>query len=142
MKRKFHEKEKEIWSVFCMNHPDLKQAHDCLINVPLNVSIRNKSSPDLVDRLHVEVTDHGKLRPKWGVVFPWFADTDGVTCSVCKQGVESVKHFVLECRGFEENFDSLWEKLKTKVTELNPADGDHNVNFVTNLDQHHKVLLQ
>ena len=41
----------------------------------------------------------------------------------------------------KENLDSLWDKLKTKARNLNPTDGDQIVNFITNLDQHHKMLL-
>ena len=66
---------------------------------------------------------------------PYLADTDGATCFVCKQVLEAVKHFLLLGRGL----DSLWEKLKTKVRELNSI--DQNLNFITNLDEHHKMLL-
>ena len=47
----------------------------------------------------------------------------------------------LACPGFKENLDSLWDKLKTKVRHLNPVDGDQIVDFITNLDQHNKMLL-
>ena len=72
---------------------------------------------------------------------PWFTNTEGATCFVCKQGVETVNHFLFECPGFKENIDSLWDKLKTKAGHLNPADGDQIVDFITNLDQHNKMLL-
>ena len=71
---------------------------------------------------------------------PWLTDTEGATCFVCKQGVETVNHFLLECPEFKENFDSLWDKLKTKARDLNPIDGDQIVNFISNLDQHQKML--
>ena len=71
---------------------------------------------------------------------PWLADADGATFFVCKQGVETVSHFLLECPGFKENFDALWNKSKTKARDLNLVDGDQIVNFITNLDQHHKML--
>ena len=74
-------------------------------------------------------------------VIPWITNTEGATCFVCKQGVESVNHFLLECPGFKENLDSLWEKLKTKTRHLNPVDGDQIVDFITNLDQHNKMFL-
>ena len=41
----------------------------------------------------------------------------------------------------KNNFDSLWEKLKTKARHLNPVDGDQIVDFITNLDQHNKMFL-
>ena len=34
-----------------------------------------------------------------------------------------------------------WDKLKTKARDLNPVNGVQVVNFITNLDQHHKMLL-
>ena len=72
---------------------------------------------------------------------PWLTNTEGATCFICKQGVETVNHFLLECPGFKENLDSLWDKLKTKARHLNPIDGDQIVNFITNLDQHNQMLL-
>ena len=53
----------------------------------------------------------------------------------------TVNHFLRACPGFKENLDSLWEKLKTKARHLNPVDGDQIVDFITNLDQHNKMLL-
>ena len=50
----------------------------------------------------------------------------------------TINRFLLECPGFKENFDSLWDMLKTKAGDLNPVDEDQIVNFITNLDQHHK----
>ena len=51
----------------------------------------------------------------------WITNTEGATCFVCKQGVETVNHFLPECPGFKENLDSLWDKLKTKARHLNPV---------------------
>ena len=73
---------------------------------------------------------------------PWlFTNTKGATCFVCKQGVETVNHLILECPGFKENLDSLWNKLKTTARHLNSVDGNQIVDFITNLDQHNKMLL-
>ena len=55
--------------------------------------------------------------------------------------METVNHLLHECPGFKENLDSLWDKLKTKVRHLNFIDGDQIVDFITNLDQHNKMLL-
>ena len=71
----------------------------------------------------------------------WLADTEGTKCFVCKQGVKTVDQILLDFPGFKENFDSLWNKLKTKAKDLNTVDGDQIVNFITNLDQHHKMRL-
>ena len=53
---KVRENQNEVWSDFCLKHPDLKQAYDCLNNVPPYHfwSLANHY-PDLVSRLHVQV---------------------------------------------------------------------------------------
>ena len=55
---------------------------------------------------------------------PRITYTEGAACFVCKQGVETVNHSLLELSEFKENLDSLWDKLKTKARHLNPVDGD------------------
>ena len=60
---------------------------------------------------------------------------------VCKQDVESVTHFLLDCSYFKQNFLSLWRNLKIKITVSNQADGVNICQFIENLDRHHKVLL-
>ena len=74
-------------------------------------------------------------------VFPGLLIPKVATYFVCKQGVETVTHFLLECFGLKENLYSVWDKLKTKARHPNPIDGDQIVNFITNLDQHNKMLL-
>ena len=140
MRRKVRENHNEVWSDFCLKQPDLKQAYDCLNNVPPHHfwSLANHY-PDLVNRLHVQVRIMGNFGLNGGI--PWLTNTEDATCFVCKQGVETVNHFLLECPGFKENFDSLWDKLKTNARHLNPIDGDQIVKFITNLDQHNKMLL-
>ena len=95
--------------------------------------------PDLVSQLQVQVRIMGNFGLHGGI--PWLTNTEGATCFVCKQGVKIVNHFLLGCPGFKENLDFLWDKLKTKAKHLNPTDGDQIVNFITNLDQHNKMLL-
>ena len=41
----------------------------------------------------------------------------------------------------KETLSPFWDKLKTKARHLNPVDGDQIVDFITNLDQHNKMLL-
>ena len=55
--------------------------------------------------------------------------------------IPKVQFALFECPGFKENTDSLWDKLKNKARNLNPINGDQIVNFITNLHQHHKMLL-
>ena len=56
VRRKVRENQNEVWSDFCLKHPDLKQAYDCLNNVPPDRfwSLANHYL-DLVSRLHVQV---------------------------------------------------------------------------------------
>ena len=72
----------------------------------------------------------------WGI-----SNTEGATYFVCKQGVETVNHFLFKCPGFKENLGSLWDKLKAKARHLNLIDDNQIVDFVTTLDQHNKMLL-
>ena len=72
---------------------------------------------------------------------PWLCDSDGAFRFVCKQDVESVTHFLLDCSYFKQNFLSLWRNLKIKITVSNQADGVIICQFIDNLDRHHKVLL-
>ena len=62
----FDKKEKEIWSDFYLNRPDLKQAHGCLNNVPAERfwSLANHYL-DPVSRHHVQVRimEHGEVQP-------------------------------------------------------------------------------
>ena len=124
VRRKVRGNQNEVWSDFCLKHPNLKQAYDCLnkrSTLPCFVFSRSHY-PGLVSRLHVQVRIMGNFGLNGGS--SWLTDTEGATCFVCKQGVETVNHFFLECPGFKENLDPLWDKLKTKARHLNPVDGD------------------
>ena len=65
----------------CLKHPDLKQAYDCLNNVPPYHfwSLANHY-PGLVSRLHVQVRIMGNFGLNGGI--PWLTDTEGATCFV------------------------------------------------------------
>ena len=71
----------------------------------------------------------------------WLQNTDGAICFICKEEIESVTHFLLDCSYFRNNFDSLWNKLKLKIAQSNQTDGVYICNFITNLDRNNKVLL-
>ena len=87
-----------MWSDLCLKYPNLKQANDCLDNVPLGSfwSLANQYT-GLVSGLHVQV----RIMENFGLNgdIPWFNYTEGETCFVCKQGLETVTHFLLECPG-------------------------------------------
>ena len=53
----------------------------------------------------------------------------------------TVNHFLLECSEFKENFDSIWDKSKTKARHLTLLMGIKLWTLFTNLDQHNKMLL-
>ena len=72
---------------------------------------------------------------------PSLRDSDGSFYFVCKQDVESVTHFLLDCSYFKQKFLSVWRNLEVKITLSNQADGINICQFIDNLDRHHKVLL-
>ena len=45
------------------------------------------------------------------------------------------------CPPFRDNYNSLWSNLKTKTINFNQTDGITMSDFITNLDNHKKVLL-
>ena len=132
--------ERHAWDSFCESHPNMRIAHSCLENVPPFCfwSLANQF-PDLVSRLHIQV----RLMGNFGLngCIPWLQNTDGAICFICKEEIESVTHFLLDCSYFRNNFDSLWNKLKFKIAQSNQTDGVYICNFITNLDRHNKVLL-
>ena len=89
--------------------------------------------PDLVSRLHVQVRLMGQFGLSGGI--PWLRDSDGAFCFVCKQDVESVTHFLVDC-----SFISLWRNLKLKITVSNQGDRVNICQFIDNLDPHHMAF--
>ena len=109
-------------------------ASSCLANVTFHFW----SFPRL-SRLHVQVRLMGQFGLSGGI--PWLRNSDGAFCFVCKQDVENLTHFLLDCGYVKQNFLSLWRNLKIKITVSNQADGVNICQFIDNLDRHHKVLL-
>ena len=72
---------------------------------------------------------------------PWPRNLDGAFYFACKQYVERVTHFLLDCSYFKQNFLSRLRNLKLKITMSSQADGVNIFQFIDNLDHHHKVLL-
>ena len=119
------------------SHPDMRVAHSCLENVsPFCFWSLANQFPDLFSRLHIQV----RLPSNFGLngCIPWLQNTDGAICFFCKEEIESVIHFLLDCGN---NIDSLWNKLKLKIAQFNQADGVYICNFITNLQRNNKVLL-
>ena len=67
----------------------------------------------------------------------WLRDSDGAFCFACKQDIESMTHFLLDCSYFKQNFLSLWRNLRIKITVSDQADGVNIGQFIHNLDRHH-----
>ena len=116
-------------------------AQECLAN---NVSPEQFWSiadnyPDLVKCLHVQIRLAGNFGLNGGV--PWLLNTDGALCFICKENVENVNHFLLECREFRNNFDSIWLNLRQKIVSASPIDGPQIFDFIHHLNQWNKVLL-
>ena len=130
---------RHAWDSFCEFHPDMKVARSCLENVsPFSFWSLANQFPDLVSRLHIQV----RLMSNFGLngCIPWLQNTDGAICFMCKEEIESVTHFLLDCSYFKNNFDSLWNKLKLNIAQFNQTDGVYICN-ITNLDRKNKVLL-
>ena len=114
--------DRRAWDSFCESHPNMRVVQSCLENVsPFRFWSQAKQFPDLVSRLHVQVGLMGNFGLNGSS--PWLQNTDDAICFICKEDIESVTHFFLDCSYFRNNFESLWDKLKIKIARSNPIDG-------------------
>ena len=95
--------------------------------------------PDLVIHMHKQVRLMGNSGLNRSV--PWLKDTEGILCFICKEDIENLDHFSLDCAQFKENFDSIWRNLELKIIRSNPTDGIQIANLIKNLDRQHTVML-
>ena len=104
--RKIREFEANAWDTFITDHPDLYIAQACLENTSLRKfwSICEQF-PDLVCCLHTQVRLMGSLGLNEGI--PLLKNTEGILCLICKQGNETLSHFLSVCTSFCRHFDSL-----------------------------------
>ena len=72
-------------------------AHECSENVSPN-QFSSISDLDLVSHLHVQITLMGNFTFNCSV--PWLTNTDDELCVLCKESVEDVSHFPLDCPSF------------------------------------------
>ena len=124
--------ERRAWDSVCESHINMRVVQSCLENVsPFRFWSLANQFPDLVSRLHVQL----RLMGNFGlnVSLPWHQNTDGAICFICKEDIESVAHFFLDCSYFRNNFESLWNKLKIKIAGSNPIDGAYICYFIQNL---------
>ena len=140
VKTKIHERESREWHQFCTDHLGMHVAQECLANVsPEQFWSIADNYPDLVKCLHVQIRLAGNFGLNGGV--PWLLNTEGTLCFICKENVENVNHFLLECREFLINFHSIWLNLKQKIISASPIDGPQIFYFIHHLNQRNKVLL-
>ena len=104
--------EKSAWHSYCDTHTEMQIASSFLANViPFHFWSLADHFPDLVSRLHVQVRLMGQYGLSGGI--PWLRNSDGAFCFVCKQDVESVTHFLLDCMQlFQTKFSLSLEKFK------------------------------
>ena len=134
VKTKVRNVEENAWTDYCVNHPCMHIAQACLKNVtPYQFWCLADNYPDLQIRLM------GNFGPNCGV--PWYAGTNGSLCLICKQGIEDVANFLLDCPFFKVNIDSVWVNIKARITETNPLDSIQICNFISNLERDSKVVL-
>ena len=62
-------------------------------------------------------------------------------CLLCKESVEDVGHFLLNCPNFRDDRQSLWSNLSQKVIACNPSDVTQVSPFFSSLDREQKILL-
>ena len=140
VKTKILEKEVDNWYPFCIHHPSMRVAQACLENVSSDqfFSIADLY-PDLVRHLHVQIRLMGNFGINGGVL--WLTNTDDELCLLCKESIEGVSHFLLDCPNFRDNRESLWSNLSQKVIACNPSDGTQISHFFSSLDREQKILL-
>ena len=140
VKTRIRKMEEIAWKSFCQDHTKMHIAQACLDNKsPYSYWAIANQYPDLVSRLHIQVRLMGNFGLNGGI--PWLCGTDGAVCFICKEGIETVNHFVLDCNYFRENFELLWTHLTSRIINYNPSDGIQIAEYITNLDRHHRVLL-
>ena len=138
--RKIREFEANAWDTYNSDYPDLYIVQDCLVNTsPRKFWSISEQFRDLVCCLHTQVRLMGSLGLNGGI--PRLKNTEGTLCFICKHENETLSHFLFVCTSFHRHFDSLWTNLVSKINNSNPTDGAPMSHFITNLNQHHKILL-
>ena len=72
---------------------------------------------------------------------PWLTSTGGELCLLCKESDEDVSHFLLDCRNFRDDRESLWSNLSQKVVACNPSEGTEISHVFSSLGRQQKILL-
>ena len=108
----------------------------CFENMPPHQfwSLANEHSK-LVTRMHTQVRLMGNFAHDGSL--PWLKDTEGTLWFICKEDIENLDHFLLDCSKFKENFDCF----RTEIIGSNTTDGIQIANFTKKLDRQHTVIL-
>ena len=65
---------------------------------------------------------------------PWLSNTEDALCFICKENVKNVNHFLLECREFPNNFDSISLNLRQKIVSVSPINGPQIFYFYSSFE--------
>ena len=87
---------KNAWSAFVLEYPSFDFAKSSLELVPPQKFWSISSDyPDLVCRLHVQIRLMGNFGLNRSI--PWAKPTDSTICFICKEGKETLHHFLFDC---------------------------------------------
>ena len=59
----------------------------------------------------------------------WLTNIDGELCLLCKESVNDVRYFLLDCSSFRVTHESFWSNLSQKVIACNPSDRTEILHF-------------
>ena len=102
----------------------------------IQILVLSRPLPGFGQSSYIQIRLMGNLCLNGGI--PWFFNTEGSLCFICKENTETVYHHFIECPPFMDNYSSLWSNLKTKIINFNQIDGITISDFITNLDPHKK----
>ena len=94
---------------FFVLEPNVKKKHGMILSMAIQtcklpklalkmclcISFVSEQHPDLVSRLHIQTRLMGNFGLNGGI--PWLCNTDGTICFQCKEDIETVSHFLLDC---------------------------------------------
>ena len=72
---------------------------------------------------------------------PWLKGTEGTLCFICKEDIEILDHFLLDCPQFKENFNPIWCNIELKIIRSIPTTGIQISNFIKKVNRQHTAML-
>ena len=95
--------------------------------------------PDLVPKHHTQFRVMVNAGLQGGV--PWLRNSCKSICPICKSEEEDNYYFLLPCKTMRPEFDLFWSKSSSLIQPKATFEANIIINFLTNLDDHSKVLL-